>query len=69
MCLLKKEFTEAPIGSLGSITDTNADVDASYTGNVYRVLKAYFGLGWSYCGNDLEQQGTGLDRPSTMEIE
>jgi len=36
------EFTEAPIGSVGSITDINGD--ESYTG-------------WSYCGNDLEVAG------------
>jgi len=47
------EFTEAPIGSMGSITDTNADLDA-YTG-------------WSYCGDNLEVQG--IDKPTTMEIE
>jgi serine/threonine protein kinase len=48
------EFTEAPIGSLGSITDTSTEIDQSYTG-------------WSYSGNDLE--AAGMDRPTTMEIE
>jgi len=48
------EFTEAPLGSLGSITDTMAEIDQSYTG-------------WSYAGNDLEVLG--IDRPTTMEIE
>lgn len=49
------EFTEAPIGSLGSITDTNADLDA-YTG-------------WSYCGNELEAQGIEKGNTMGMEIE
>lgn len=48
------EFTEAPIGSLGSLADTNLDIDQAYTG-------------WSYAGNDFEVPG--MDKASTMELE